>query len=691
MQKIRTGLIRHAAGAAGLLALGACGGGGGSGGVTPPPAPQMVQLVMRGQIVDAAIPNAAITVTVGGRTFTTTADSSGNYSVTMTLPPDETGNIVTVTALGAAGQPNVALTSTLGSFSTLMTQAGSDGTLTRSENDNTNVTNLTTAIDALVMAANGGTPVTSDQQLIDALKAIDPNLALDIAAAIKLVIDTGVALPAGVTDTRQLATTTDVRTSFIADQQTNNSTAFDQARSDTTSDPAIVAPTTTATVPAKAYALVSATTPSQNLFASDGAGAEAFEFDAGGTGRYWNGLVFSNAMQWSVDGSGTINVSFTQNPVYSYSTNPIDPATGSQISITCTDTLSGVAIKRLTGTAATVSDTISTTCSDTRFNTSGTVSATELFVTPDQLQPITAADLAGSTYTLAIYEPTFETGQPNSSGLASDFVTFNADGTGSSQLRNRTLTWTLSADGTATVVYSNGVTASYRIIRSLFNSGALVLADFVVGSTGQRRATGSISWDADGSAVADAATTPGVYYQYGVGPTSFEGTDPRLKGFALEFTSDGRLAAKSDYIADDGSGTGTTARFTQGGKGRNWVIHGDGSISAQQHYSISANRIAPDLCAADTTSTDCVLLDRRDIFPASTDGTYVFVLERRTLDFNNGVSASTPTTYLSRFYEIAPVGDYELARAAASTGATPAAAKTDAKAARSLQKLPPRQ
>lgn len=671
---------------AGLLSLSACGGGGGQSG--PPPAPPVVpstvNLTLKGQVIDAAIPNALVTVSVAGRSFTATADASGNYTVTMTLPPDAVGNVVTITAAGAAGQPNVVLTSTLGSFSALMTQAGSDATLTRDENNNTNVTNLTTAIDALVVAANGGVPVSNDQQLSDALKAIDADLALDIAAAIKLVIDGGVALPAGVSNTLQLATTSDARDSFIADQQANNATAFDQARSDTSNDPAITPVMTADQVPPRAYAILTATANPQDLYSSGAAPVEAFDFNRDGSGRYANGLASSTAMQWAIDGSGLITVSFTQSPSYSYVTFPIDPQTGQQVRVNCTDRLDSVKIKPLSSTSATVTDRYETTCDDTRFNRpAADYASTQAFVTPQQLTPLTRADVAGSTVTLSVYEPDTESPDMN---LAStyDFVTFNTDGTGSTRLRGRTLTWSLNSDGAVEVDFSNGAHTTFSVIRSLSDLGTLVLADAST-SAGQRRAVGSFAWDTDPAAAATTADVLGVYYQNGLGPSSFEGSDSRLRGFALEFTADGLLTQRSDSIVSDGNGG--TVRTTSGQPNRTWGVHPDGSISAQLHYSFSAQRVAPDLCPEDTTSNDCLLLDQRDVFPANSDGKLQYVLERRRTDNANGVSANTPTTYLARFYEIAPNGDYAADRAPSGAGLTKSG-RTSSQASRSKRLAP---
>lgn len=661
--------------AAGLLSLSACGGGGQTSTPSEPPVivPSTVNLTLKGRVIDAAIPNALVTVNVAGRSFTATADADGNYTVTMTLPPDAVGNIVSITANGAAGQPNVVLTSTLGTFSTLMTQAGSDATLTRDENNNTNVTNLTTAIDALVVAANGGAPVSNDQQLADALKAIDPDLALDIAAAIKLVIDGGVALPAGVSTTQQLATTVPARDSFISDQQANNAAAFDQARSDTSNNPAITPVMTADKVPPRAYAIVTATANPQDLFSSGAAPVEAFDFNRDGSGRYANGLASSSAMQWSVDGNGLITVSFSQSPSYSYVNFPIDPATSQQIRINCTDRLDRVTIKPLSDTSATVTDRFETVCDDARFNApAADYPSTEAFVTPQQLTPLTREDIAGSTVTLGVYEPDLESPAINLSSTY-DFVSFAADGTGRTRLRGRTLTWSLNADGAVEVDFSNGTHATYSIVRSLSDLGTLVLTDATT-PAGQRRVAGSFAWDTDPAAAATAADVPGVYYQNGLGPSTFEGTDARLRGFALEFTADGLLTQRSDTIVSDGNG-GTTRRVS-GQPNRTWGVRADGSISAQQHYSQSAQRVAPDVCPQDTTSADCVLLDQRDIFPANSDGKLQYVLERRRTDLANGVTDSTPTTYLARFYEVAPNGDYAADRSPSGAAAKHAAASS---------------
>jgi hypothetical protein len=158
-----------------------------------------VSLRLAGRVVDDPIPNATVKVSVGGFDFVTQADANGNYVLDIAALRGDAFVTVTATGTSPTGAP-VRFTSLVGEIVRLAGAAGGDGVLTRDENNQVNVTNLSTAQFVLLTDANGGNPVDSDQELIPLTQSVDIVELLQLAAVIKLVVDEGVPLPAGVSD-----------------------------------------------------------------------------------------------------------------------------------------------------------------------------------------------------------------------------------------------------------------------------------------------------------------------------------------------------------------------------------------------------------------------------------------------------------------------------------------------------------
>jgi hypothetical protein len=158
-----------------------------------------VSLRLAGRVVDDPIPDATVKVSVGGFDFVTTSDANGNYVLDIAALRGDAFVTVTATGVSPTGAP-VRFYSLVGEIVRLAGAAGSDGVLTRDENNQVNVTNLSTAQFVLLTEANGGNPVDTDQELLPLTQAVDVTELLQLAAVIKLVVDDGVPLPAGIND-----------------------------------------------------------------------------------------------------------------------------------------------------------------------------------------------------------------------------------------------------------------------------------------------------------------------------------------------------------------------------------------------------------------------------------------------------------------------------------------------------------
>lgn len=198
-------------------------------------------MVISGTVRDDDMPGAQVVLTVGGTALpAVTADSSGNYSVdvTTTAPTD----FITLQARGVGAQSNVVLSSLVGDALATAAVAASDGSVSAAVLPAANVTNVTTAEAVLTAQALGKQP-TSSQDIASVAGQFSSAQTIQMATAIKLVADAGVALPDGAANTLALVSDPAAYSSFVTTQATTNSALFNSTKAAVVSDPSIaVAP-----------------------------------------------------------------------------------------------------------------------------------------------------------------------------------------------------------------------------------------------------------------------------------------------------------------------------------------------------------------------------------------------------------------------------------------------------------------
>lgn len=169
----------------------------------------LVSLTLEGKVTDNPIANAKVTAEVAGKQFHATADADGLYSLALEVDDSLLGELVKLSAVGPETDSKTRLVALLGSVNRLLDMAGSDATLTREETILVNVTNVSTAVAALLKEANGGEAVTTAETFESLQNQYDATRVLPLATAIKLVLDFAPAhellkLPEGVADTQAL-------------------------------------------------------------------------------------------------------------------------------------------------------------------------------------------------------------------------------------------------------------------------------------------------------------------------------------------------------------------------------------------------------------------------------------------------------------------------------------------------------
>lgn len=228
-------------------------------------------VTVSGIVTDAPIPFAEITAEIDGEIYSTTADAEGAYELQVL---DATGvGLVVLEARGSTGQEAVRFTHLLGFFDDLPPVL-----------DDTNITNVTTARHILVRRANGGAEPESKASLLHAERDVDAAELLDLATAIKLVVDhPDFSLPTPFVHVLEFAQNRDAVAALIESARAGTD-PFSETRSEILADPALIPPVSADEL-ATVYLVVPAAAP--GLMARTG---EKLELDADGTGTLLTSL-----------------------------------------------------------------------------------------------------------------------------------------------------------------------------------------------------------------------------------------------------------------------------------------------------------------------------------------------------------------------------------------------------------------
>ncbi len=362
------------------------------------------QVTLQGTVHDDAMPGAQVVATVGGTAQpAVTADADGHYAVTITTSTP--ADFITLQATGTGAQSGVVLQSLVGDASAAAAAASSDGTVDATALPAANVTNVSTAIAVLTAQAIGKTP-TSSADITAAQGQFTASQTIQMATAIKLVADEGVALPSGSSNTLALVSDPTAFGNFVTTQITTNAVVFDATESAVLSDPALaVAPPVPTTGGADVSILL---TLGQGASA---ASAQRITLKADGTATI-GGDTLTTAT-WHADG-GQVTVTYDTPEVY---TNNATDTDGFQYSVTETDT--GFKLRQLGGTPGVGPATIDTIGSQVWLqgpDTGKTVTLADFWVSETMVGAtgtITAADVAPGTEWAGAIVTTFDPATAN--------------------------------------------------------------------------------------------------------------------------------------------------------------------------------------------------------------------------------------------------------------------------------------
>lgn len=427
-----------------------------------------------GKVVDSPIADATVTVTIGGETYTTTADAEGVYTLDVTFV-DGT-ELLTITAQGSAdnSQEYVELVSALPSLASLAAAAGDDGVLDRSEAAGTNVTNVTTASHTLMVEANGGEAPTDDEALSVAQEAVDPNELLEVSAVIKLIIDNdSFSLPEGTTSVLDLVQNTEAYNAYVEEVEATDPEALDAVVEEIINDPELVEQEDSPTPP-QFYLPTSATRPG---FVSNA--YETLVFNADGTGMIvspsYSSEGSSSGFTWEVGEDNFYTLTYEE-PVqfvsYPYVSDVTDDPTilaayeaADVTQVEATYTRNGKRFKVITkgNRQDTIREEFTQSVTYAPLEWDGETyqippaelenASNTVYLNGDNLEliPATEEDVVGTwaVNILGQFAP-----EDNYDQFATDMVSFNADGSFSAMYTGIEGTWELS-EGTVEMFYGD--------------------------------------------------------------------------------------------------------------------------------------------------------------------------------------------------------------------------------------------
>jgi len=294
---------------AGAALLSACGGSSGPAATSPPPPPPPVVVVpsvtVTGYVTDMPIPNATVIITVNGQQFTAPNPTAADGSFSVDIESDDPEAMVICEAFDPNGPAR--FSALLNNFAGMQASAGADNVA-----DDVNITNITTAqfLLAQELAADGSIDDLDELQTIS--EQIDPAELLELAAAIKLVIDSvaGVALPDGFADVQELAAAiVDGTSTFLADVELVNPGILEQTINDVVSDGFATATFDADGVPG---VYIDAVGNDLMVLYEDGSGYSAEqEILVDGQGNVFENQLIE-AVSWTITASGDLQIVFVE-------------------------------------------------------------------------------------------------------------------------------------------------------------------------------------------------------------------------------------------------------------------------------------------------------------------------------------------------------------------------------------------
>ena len=300
---------------------------------------------------------------------------------------------------------------------------------------------------------------------------------------------------------------------------------------------------------------------------------------------------------------------------------------------------SGAVVTFLSSSQVAITTTNEITYADCNVLAPRTVTSTEArtVLSLDYIEAINATELAGSVQTIYVWDARRQTAIADIADLG--------DGTGHARLTNQDFTWTLEEDGKLVhAVFANGAVADYAVLHRVDDVVSDIYWEVRAPNDGPvlAGAGASVEGEPPGSLSVTEESVVGSFYQFGIGNEAIP--DSRLKGFRLRFDSNLFGAQVDDYI-DENDAVVTTNETTNSVNLFRWSIE-QNSVVVRRTYDTIA-----DVEGCLYTQEGCELWDQRRLVPLAMEGSRLYVLEVRRSNFDGGITADTPTSFLVRYYD----------------------------------------
>lgn len=624
----------------------ACSSGGG-GGTTPPggsandppppPPPATVNLTLAGRVTDAPIPFANVTATVGDETFTATADAEGNYSLDIEIEEADAGEFVTLHAQGVDEQSFVEFVSLAGSFSALATRAGDDGTLSSDESFATQITNVSTAEALLLREANGGEPVTTDDLLSTLGAQVNGQDVLELAAAIKLAVDSAedYPLPDGTESILDVLADTDSRKAFVTEKLEQDPERFLTTQTAIAQDPELTQSVDLKAVPER---LTAALTYSGNPFVlSSFDRVFDFTFEEGGTGTVATS-TFTTEMTWTVQ-DGAIHVLYAA-PVEFPRLYRLKDCNGTLVGMQAAYSSEGAVLSFVSDRTVAITTTSkmlgNNRCPDLIGQEVTETVARTILADEDFLPVDLEMDAAGEVWTVFI------------GGIVEgrDIADIKADGTGTTRLLNKSFTWTVTDNRAIDLTFDDGGVARYRLLAEIDDFSWDILWEYTTPDDQRFSDAGyalTTTPDEEQSIVLTAANVPGRYYHFGIG--NEEIPDPRLKGSRFRLDPGGVGAYENDFIDDNGN-VATIDETVEPHAALRWSIEGNKLVIRQtrsEDWSVAD---------CDLGTPGCVLRAQDTLYVLTATDDKVYWVDQMRFAADGLIDADALTAHVVQFVDV---------------------------------------
>lgn len=566
--------------------------------------------------------NATVTADVGALHYSTQTDGQGNYSLPVLGLND---SMVSLRAQGSGAQAAIVLKSTLGELARLGSEAG-DGVLTRDEDNQVQLTELSTALAYTLEYANGGVPAADDVTIELASRGIDQSYLTPAVSAIRYVATGEYPLPEGVSDTDALIRDKDALNGFFQPVFADDFENYYRTAVDAMQDPDVVLPSVSSDFVGTANLVFEFGNPG-TISASYYQGTK-LRNDADGTGSYVMNLpIGDDATHWMASGTG---IGISHDHPYTFDSFPY--INGAQVRERFTlPRYDLVRAARIGGRLieGVVSHATYTYPENPEIPSHEVHSPGFSFVAPAPL-PFTAAELTAAPRAFKVLS-TGEMYEPYGARLFS----FNPNGTGtSSDGRHVTTTfaWSIDPAGSLVVAYPNGDSATYARLDGDGSYGEGVMAEF---------------HSADGiNASYGMAVVSDMAGPFTPGQLAYSWESGLDLASTHVFDNDGTYYLKLDGAAQTG-----TRLVMQSGSTFNhplsWVIDG-GTMYATEFHDNSGY-----VARCQIGANGCVALYARRWTPVARSGNRTYVLEELYLDNDGDGHVTDDECYTQRimFYE----------------------------------------